>query len=391
MKTPRIILLVLPILCLGGAAVSLAVAEQLAPGNSGVVLLPPDFYNSHREALGMSEDQLREMQRIAEESFRPAEGLQAEMRKRNEALREVIARHPANPDEAAERFRQVLEVEHQIKAMQLLAKVAMRNILSAEQFEKLKQLVAKYQARKGDNVTAGLKEKFEQLKQEIKRRAGGGEPPRELVGRLEQIERAARDGRVKEAEQQVDVLLRQLRGAVGGKESGQIDKGDIQQQLQKMEEALKNTINPEQRERIQQRMRELREAQGSGNGPEGARGQNGEGGGIRQQIARMEEALKNTSDPEQRERIQRQMSKLREMQESGKGPEGAQRKGGEGLEQHLRRIAEAAERADNPEVRERLQAALGKLREAAASGNQEVVGNILKAIKPLLHDQGQNP
>jgi hypothetical protein len=395
MNTQRILRSVLPILCLTAAAALPAAAQQPASIQHGVLILPPDFYHKHREAIGISEDQLREMQRIAEESSRPAKDMEAEMRKRTEALHEAIARHPANPDEAAQRLRQVLEVENQFKAMQLHAKLAMRNVLNAEQMEKLKHLVAKSREGRGEGATAGLKEKFEQLKQEIKHRAGGGEPPRELVERLEQIERAARDGHVQEAEQQVDAMLRQLRGE-GGKhpegarrEGG--EHGEIQQQLHKLEEALKNTDDPEKRERIQQQMRKLREAQGAGKHPEGARREVGDRGDIQQQLHKLEEALKNTDDPEKRERIQQQMRKLREAQGAGKHPEGARREDGHELEQQIRRIAEAAERTDNPEVRERLQGAVAKLKEAAASGNHEVVADILGAIKPLLGGQKQKP
>lgn len=264
MNTQHVLRFALSVLCLTVAAMSPASAQKPAFAQHGVLFLPPDFYHDHREELGLNENQLREMQHIAEESFKPAEGLQAEMRKRTEALHESLAQHPANPDEAAQRLRQVLEIENQLKAIQLRAKVAMRNVLSAEQFEKLKQLVAKSQAGRGEGATAGLKEKFEQLKRELQRRTGGGKPPRELVERLEQIERAARDGRVQEAEQQVDALLRQL---AGSKESGPPDKGGIQQQLQKMEEALRNTDDPEKRERIQQQIRKLREAQERGEAP----------------------------------------------------------------------------------------------------------------------------
>jgi Spy/CpxP family protein refolding chaperone len=388
MNAQRILHFVLPIFCLTTAAVSPTAAQQPASVQHGVLFLPPDFYHKHREALGISEDQLREMQRIAEESFKPAGDLQAEMRKRTEALHEAIARHPADPDEAAQRLRQVLEIEDQLKSMQLRAKVAMRNVLSPDQFEGLKRLVAKMQGERGGGVTAGLKEKFERLKQEIKHRTGGGEPPRAMIDRLERIESAARDGRVEEAERQVDALARQLEG---GEESGQADAGGISQRLQRMEEALRNTTDPGQRERIQQQMRQLREQQGSDRSDGGAGRSGGERGGIQQQLQRLEEALKDTDDPARREQIQQQMRRLRESQGMGKGPEGGRARGGQELEQQIRRVAETAERTDNPEVREKLQGAVAKLREAAAAGNQAVVDDIFRAIKPLLEGQRQGP
>jgi hypothetical protein len=283
MNTQSVFRFVLSVLCLTVVAMSPATAQKPAFVQHGVLFLPPDFYHDHREELGLNENQLREMQHIAEESFKRSKDLEVEMKKRAEALHDVLAKHPANPDEAAQRLRQVLEIEDQLKAMQLHAKVAIRNLLNAEQHEKLKHLIAKSQAGKGDHATVSLKEKFERLKHEIKRRIGDNEPPRELVEQLERIERAARDGRVKEAEEQVDAMLRRMHEKDG--------------------------------------------------------------------------------------------------QQRGKGE----------LEQHMRRIAEAAERTDNPEVREKLQGALRKLREAAASGNHEVIGDILRAIKPHLGGPGQKP
>ena len=62
----------------------------------GIMFLPLNFYPKHREELGLSEDQIREMQHILESLRQPNEGLARELRERTQALQEVISENSVN-------------------------------------------------------------------------------------------------------------------------------------------------------------------------------------------------------------------------------------------------------------------------------------------------------
>ena len=83
------------------------------------------------------------------------------------------------------------------------------------------------------------------------------------------------------------------------------------------------------------------------------------------------------------------MQKLRQMQRSTSPSKVAL--DGEDLARQTRWISEFVEQSDNPELRERLQHALQKLREAAAAENSEVEGDILRSIKLLIQSQSKKP
>jgi hypothetical protein len=120
-----------------------------------------------------------------------------------------------DPKTAMELFEAVLKVENELKALQFRNGIKMRNLLKPDQVAKLRPIASKDKAS-GIAATSGvLDEKLQQLRSEIRKRSHGGEPPRDVVARLEQIEQLARQGRVGEARTQIDQMLRDLRNPAG--------------------------------------------------------------------------------------------------------------------------------------------------------------------------------
>lgn len=257
----------------------------------GIGFLPLDFYPKHREELGISNDQVREMQKLVGRMREPGEKLESMMRERAKALQEAVGQNPVDVEKAMERFEDVMQAENEMKSLQSRTRMELRTVLHPEQYEKVRAMAVKAQPSHESAAFGGLHDKLRQVREEIGKRSGG-KVPHELMEKLEQIEQFARQGHAAEAKEQLDGFLHKLAGA---KESGHPEKG-----------------------------------------------------GIQQQLAKMEEAMKSTSDPEQRERIEQQMRKLRETHEAGKGHEGAKRQGGEEIEKQMHRIAEAAEHSDRP-------------------------------------------
>lgn len=305
----------------------------------GIMFLPLDFYPKHREELGLSADQVQEMKHILEDLHKSSEGLARELHERTQALQEVMAESSVNMDQAMARFKAVMRVEEEMKALQFRTRLVMRKVLKPEQLEKLQDLVAKARQSRSEQMNPGkmqagdLLEKLQQVRQQINQRFDG-QVPRELVAHLERVEKTARQGNPVEAEEQLDAVLRELSG---GKESGRANDDK-----------------------------------------------------FRQQIEKMEQAIEKTSDPERREQIEKQIKKLRQVQQSNsQSKESLEHR--EELERQIRQISEFAEQSDNLELRERLHDALRKLREAAAAENSEVVGDIMRSVKLLIQGQIKKP
>jgi len=185
------------------------------PAAAKVIFVPFDFYPRHRDELGLNNEQTREMQRLSDQMRDSAVALEAERRERTKALQEAMTRDSIDPKIAMDLFESVLKVENELKALQFRNGIAMRNLLTPAQIAKLQPLATKDKAS-GIAATAGvLDQKLEQLRAEIHKRSHGGEPAREVVARVEQIEQLARQGRVTEAKTQIDEMLRDLRSEAG--------------------------------------------------------------------------------------------------------------------------------------------------------------------------------
>ncbi len=309
-------------------------AEE-SPASSGaqaILMLPIEFYPEHRSDLGLSDDQMHEIQRIAEGMREPAQKIQEEMMARNRALQEAVSSSPVEMENAMERFRGVVSAENEMKSLQFRSRLAIRNMLTPEQFSKVQAFAAKAGGSRGGAGPNDIREKLQQLRQEIARRSSGGEPPREMVERLEQIEQAAKQGRVDEARQQLEAMLHHLRREGTQNQGG----ADVEQQMRKLAQELERTSEPQQRERIEQQLRTLRESAGKPRTPAEAQ-----------------------------------------------RAEGAPKSGNE-LQQRIQRIAEAAERVEDPKRKEQLQGALHSIREAADSGNREALERIVRSAEELL-------
>jgi hypothetical protein len=277
MKLPSIPILVAAILAVA------AFPQRTMAEDSAVrapTFLPFDFYSRHREALELSEDQVREMQRISEGMRESARKLEEDRRERTKALQEAMDRSPVDSDKAMERFRAVLKVEDEMKVLQFRSEIALRNTLSTEQLGKLKSLAAKEGVLRGGAALAKLEARLQELRAAIRKRAGG-EPPREIVEQLRRIEQAAKDGRLGDAKDQLEQLLRRFSdelqpsstAAAGRSDDSQVNaderkhslKEKLAQRINEISEAAKHTDNPELREQLQDALRGLRDAAASDN------------------------------------------------------------------------------------------------------------------------------
>ena len=178
------------------------------PVAKATIFLPFDFYTRNRDALGLTAEQAREMERLAKEMREPAQKLDRERANRTKTLAEAMAQNPIDPDLAMARFQAVLEAENESKALQFRSGIAMRNNLTSDQLRKLQLLATKDAARLAGGP-AILNDRIQQLRSELQKRSGGAPPA--VMGQLKQIEQTLREGRAGDAKTQLEQLLRELR------------------------------------------------------------------------------------------------------------------------------------------------------------------------------------
>lgn len=178
-------------------------------------LFPPDFLLAQREALGLNENQLQDIQAIVQDVQPKFETLKGQFEERAKAFQEAL--HQAKPDITLteEKLRTMLAQENEIKLLQVRLMLDLRGKLTAEQVDKARQLRQQQPQAAANDPRQGLPErlqkKFEQLKTAMQERAFEGAPPEEIVKQVGEIQQLAQNGQPLEAERRIDLLISQLR------------------------------------------------------------------------------------------------------------------------------------------------------------------------------------
>jgi Spy/CpxP family protein refolding chaperone len=179
-------------------------------------LFPPDFLFSQREALGLNETQLQDIQAIVQDVQPKFEALKGQLEERSKAFRDAL--HQAKPDlaQTEDKLRTMLTQENEMKVLQIHLMLTLRSKLTPEQVDKARQLrqQAQPQAAGADprqGLPERLQKKFQELKAAVEQRAFGGAPPEEIVKQVGEIQNLAQTGQPLEAERRIDQLIIQLR------------------------------------------------------------------------------------------------------------------------------------------------------------------------------------
>ena len=132
------LLLVLPVLALMPGASSAQVEEE--PDPFSTVLFTAEEIMQHRRAIDLNDEQRDAITRLIEELQGRAVGLQWRLLDETESVREALEGPRVDLDRVLDRFRRAMETETAIKRAHLELLVRIKNVLTAEQQEKLREL-----------------------------------------------------------------------------------------------------------------------------------------------------------------------------------------------------------------------------------------------------------
>ena len=205
-------------LLLPAAAAILSAAPAKAQNPVESQLFPPDFLISQRDALGLSDDQLQQLQSIVKEVQPKYEALKSKMEPEAAALRDALGQTKPDAADAEGKLRTLLTDENEMKLLQLRLMLSLRDNLTTEQVDKARELRKKVQAKNsaGDMkqvLMEHLQNKFRELKTALDDRDFGNESPQDVAAAVGEIQRLAKGGDPLEAEKQIDNLLTKMRGA----------------------------------------------------------------------------------------------------------------------------------------------------------------------------------
>ena len=181
-----------------------AAADQLAER-----LFPPDLILHNGEAIGLSDEKRQEILSRVEKAQARFRELESALVKERAAMGALL--DTEKPDETAvlKQLDNVLARERDIKREQFGLMLSLRNMLTAPQQVRLKELRKTYTA---SAVESRLKEKLGRVEAGIQKLASNGGDPSSIGEKMQKFPELVREGKVKAAEELLDVVLNELEG-----------------------------------------------------------------------------------------------------------------------------------------------------------------------------------
>ena len=179
-----------------------AAADQLAER-----LFSPDLILYNGEAIGLSDEKRQEILSRVEKAQARFRELEFALVKERAAV--VALLDTQKPDETAvlKQLDNLLARERDIKREQFGLMLSLRNMLTAPQQVRLKELRKTYTA---SAVESRLKEKLGRVEAGIQKLASNGGDPSSIGEKMQKFPELVREGKVKAAEELLDVVLNEL-------------------------------------------------------------------------------------------------------------------------------------------------------------------------------------
>jgi hypothetical protein len=179
-----------------------AVADQVAER-----LFPPDLILYNGEAIGLSDEKRQEILSRMEKAQARFRGLESALVKERAAV--VALLDTQKPDETAvlKQLDNLLAREQDIKREQFGLMLSLRNMLTAPQQVRLKELRKNYTPSAAESR---LKEKLGRVEAGLQKLASNGGNPSSIEEQMQKFPELMRTGKLKGAEELLDGVLDEL-------------------------------------------------------------------------------------------------------------------------------------------------------------------------------------
>ncbi|WP_395736136.1 Spy/CpxP family protein refolding chaperone [Prosthecobacter sp.] len=204
--------IVLTILLLSVCAIF--AADNAAPKNDpfGGAFFPPEVIMQLHSQLGLSPQQLETFQARAMKTQPQSEELRKKLEAESAALAALAKKDHVEEAAIIAQLDKVLDAERELKHLHIGLMVAAKNLLTAEQQTKLREMTKDGGARIAEAARARLTEKIERVKAGAQAWAAGGRDPSEVLRAMEQtFKPLIESGKIMEAEAELDRVLEQLK------------------------------------------------------------------------------------------------------------------------------------------------------------------------------------
>lgn len=173
---------------------------------------PPDLVMQTREQIGMSQQQLEELQARVSKTQSQSEELRKKLETETAALAALSKQERAEEATVLAQLDKVLDAERALKHLHIGLMVAVKNLLTADQQAKLREMIKDGGTQFAEATRARLTEKMARVKEGAKAWADGGRDPSDVLRAMEQkFKPLIESGKVVEAEAELDRVLEQFK------------------------------------------------------------------------------------------------------------------------------------------------------------------------------------
>lgn len=172
------------------------------------VLFPPEVLIQHREEIGLTDKQVKQIRASVEEVGPQAQEHQMRLGTATGQLTELLSADSIDKETALKQLDEILAIEKDLKHLHLRLMIHLRNELTAKQ----RQAAAKIQRtpKPFEGLEQRLQAKLSRIEKEVQSRAEAGQPPFEVGELMQKFPKLMQNGQVNEAEALLDRAITML-------------------------------------------------------------------------------------------------------------------------------------------------------------------------------------
>jgi Spy/CpxP family protein refolding chaperone len=194
----------------------MAHAEQPAKDPVQGNLFPPELMMHHQEELGIDKDQLEAIQAEIKKAQEEVSSREQKLKQAVQGLRAQLEKEEIDEASTLTQLDKVLDAERGLKRLHIGMLVRIRNHLTADQRAQAKKLMAKLPQAMPPAQQAKIQQrlhaKVERVKQHVEAQAQSGNPPTDIVNRMQKFGVLMKQGKIKKAEALLDQVLKSIDG-----------------------------------------------------------------------------------------------------------------------------------------------------------------------------------